>query len=73
MSTIVLIIAGLIAAVALLIGIGYLLEKYGAVDKVKEAYAAIRSNYPTLRRWLIIGGIALLLLLGLIALLWIIL
>ena len=72
MSTIILILGGLIALVALLIVIGYLLERYGIVAKVKEIFARLQGNFPTYRRWLITGGITLLLLVGLILILIII-
>ncbi len=72
MSTIVLIVVGLVAGLALVIGIGYLLEKYGVIAKIKEVIAYIKENYPTYRRWLITGGIALALLIALVILLIII-
>jgi hypothetical protein len=72
MSTIVLIIVGLVAGLALLVGIGYLLERYGVIAKIKEIIANIEENVPTFKRWLITGGIALVLLIGLIVLLIII-
>ena len=72
MSTIVLIIVGLVAGLALLIGIGYLLERYGVIAKIKEIVANIQEEVPTVKRWLITGGIALALLIGLIVLLIII-
>ncbi|UCG24402.1 MAG: hypothetical protein JSW55_20165 [Chloroflexota bacterium] len=72
MSTIVLIIVGLVAGLALLVGIGYLLERYGVIAKIKEIFANIQEQVPTLKRWLITGGIALALLIGLIGLLIII-
>jgi hypothetical protein len=36
MSTILSIVVGLVAGIALLIGIGYLLEKYGVIGKIRE-------------------------------------
>jgi hypothetical protein len=72
MSTIILIVVGLVAALALLIGIGYLLERFGVIAKIKEIGAYLQENYPTYRRWLITGGIALALLLALVILLIII-
>ena len=72
MSTIVLIIVGLVAGLALLIGIGYLLERYGVIAKIKKIVANIQEEVPTVKRWLITGGIALALLIGLIVLLIII-
>ena len=72
MSTIVLIIVGLIAGVVLLIGVGYLLERLGVIDKLKQIYADIISKFPTIKRWLITGAIALVLLIGLVVLLLII-
>ncbi|HSG19087.1 MAG TPA: hypothetical protein VLE70_22535 [Anaerolineae bacterium] len=72
MSTIVLIIVGLVAGLALLVGIGYLLERYGVIAKIKEIVANIEERVPTLKRWLITGGIALALLIGLVVILIII-
>ena len=72
MSTIVLIIGGLVLLVGLMIGIGYLLEKSGAMAKLKEWLAYLKSNAPTYKRWLITGGVVLLLLIALIVILIII-
>ena len=58
MNTIILIVAGLVAGLLLLVGIGYLLDKYGVVDKVKEGVGRVQKNYPTIRRWLAIGAVA---------------
>lgn len=58
MNTIILIIAGIVGGLLLLVGIGYLLDKYGVVDKVKEAVGHVQENYPTIRRWLAIGAVA---------------
>jgi hypothetical protein len=59
MSTIILIIAGIIGGLLLLVGLGYLLDKYGVVDKVKTGVGYVQENYPTFRRWLAIGAVAL--------------
>ena len=69
MSTIILIIVGLVAGLALLVGIGYLLERYGVIAKIKEIIAYLQKNFPTYRRWLITGGIALALLIVLVVIL----
>ncbi len=44
MNTIILIIAGIVGGLLLLVGIGYLLDKYGVVDKVKEAVGRVQEN-----------------------------
>ena len=72
MSTIFLIVLGLIGGVILLVVIGYLLEKAGVIDKLKDVYASLKSNFPTYKRWLITGGIAAALLLILVIILIII-
>jgi hypothetical protein len=72
MSTIVLIIVALVAGVALLVGIGYLLERYGVIAKIKQVIGQIQEQFPAFRRWLITGGIALALLIALIVVLIII-
>ena len=72
MSTIILIIVGLIAFLALVIGIGYLLERSGVTGKIKEVAGQLKENSPTYRRWLITGAIALALLAAVIILLIII-
>jgi hypothetical protein len=72
MSTIILIVVGLVAGLALLVGIGYLLERVGVIAKIKEIIAYLQENFPTYKRWLITGGIALALLIALIILLIII-
>ena len=72
MSTIILIIVGLVVALALVIGIGYLLERFGVVAKIKEIVAYLQENFPTYKRWLITGAIALALLVALIIILIII-
>jgi hypothetical protein len=59
MSTILLIIAAIIGGIVLLVGIGYLLDRYGVVDKVKTGVGYVQENYPTFRRWLAIGAVAL--------------
>jgi hypothetical protein len=59
LSTIILSIVGLVAGLALLIGIGYLLERYGVTGKIKEVAGQIKKNFPTYRCWLITGAIAL--------------
>lgn len=66
MSTILLIIGGVILLLGLMIGVGYFLEKSGAIDKLKEWLAYLKNNAPTYKRWLITGGIVLLLLIALI-------
>lgn len=58
MSTIILIIIGIVAAILLLVGLGYLLDRYGATAKAKEGYDYVQENYPKFRRWLIVGAIA---------------
>ncbi len=58
MSTIILIIVGIIAAILLLVGLGYLLDRFGVTDKVKSGYDYVQENYPKFRRWLAFGAIA---------------
>ncbi|GMQ79155.1 MAG: hypothetical protein BMS9Abin02_1714 [Anaerolineae bacterium] len=57
MSTIILIIVGIVAAILLLVGLGYLLDRYGVTDKVKSGYDYVQENYPKFRRWLVFGAI----------------
>ena len=52
--------------------IGYLLERVGVIAKIKEIIAYLQENFPTYKRWLITGGIALALLIALVILLIII-
>jgi uncharacterized membrane protein len=59
MSTFLLIIAAIIGGILLLVGLGYLLDRYGVVDKVKTGVGYVQENYPTFRRWLAIGAVAL--------------
>lgn len=72
MSTIILIVVGLVAGLTLLVGIGYLLERYGVTAKIKEAIGHLKENFPTYKRWLITGAVALGLLIALIVILIII-
>jgi hypothetical protein len=72
MSTVILIIGGLILLIGLMVGIGYLLEKYGISTKIKKWVVYLKSNAPTYKRWLITGAIVLLLLIALIVVLIII-
>jgi len=72
MSTIILIVVGLVAGLALVIGIGYLLERAGVTAKIKELIGQFKENFPTYRRWLITGAVALALLIALIVILIII-
>ena len=58
MSTIILIIIGVVAAILLLVGLGYLLDRYGATEKAKAAVDYVKENYPKVRRWLVVGAIA---------------
>jgi hypothetical protein len=58
MSTIILIIIGIVAAILLLVGLGYLLDRFGVTEKAKEGYDYIKENYPKFRRWLTVGAIA---------------
>lgn len=62
MSTIILIIVGVVVGLLLLVGIGYLLDRYGVTAKVKEGIGNLQKNYPTIRRWLTTGAIAVALL-----------
>ena len=72
MSTVLLIIGGLVLLAGLMIGIGYLLDKYGISSKIKEWVVYLKTNAPTYKRWLITGAIVLLLLIALIVVLIII-
>ena len=72
MSTVLLIIGGLVLLVGLMIGIGYLLEKYGVSSKIKEWVTYLKTNAPTYKSWLITGAIVLILLIALIVVLIII-
>ena len=72
MSTILLIIGGLVLLAGLMLGIGYLLDKYGISKKITEWIAYLKTNAPTYKRWLITGAIVLLLLIALIVVLIII-
>jgi hypothetical protein len=72
MSTIILIVVGLVAALAIVIGIGYLLERYGVTAKIKELFDRLKENFPTYKRWLVTGLVALGLLIAVIVLLVII-
>lgn len=58
MSTIILIVIGIVVAILLLVGLGYLLDRYGATSKVKEGVDYVQENYPKFRRWLVVGAIA---------------
>ena len=73
MNTVLLIIGGLVLLVVVMVGIGYLLDKYGVSKKIMEWLAYLKSNAPTYKRWLITGAIVLLLLIALIVILIIIL
>ncbi len=53
-----MIIIGIVAAILLLVGLGYLLDRYGATEKVKAAVDYVQENYPKFRRWLVVGAIA---------------
>jgi hypothetical protein len=72
MSTVLLIIGGLVLLVGLMIGIGYLLDKYGVSSKMKEWVAYLKTNAPKYKRWLITGAFVLLFLIALIVVLIII-
>ena len=72
MSTVLLIIGGLVLLAGLMLSIGYLLDKYGVSSKLKEWVAYLKTNAPTYKRWLITGAIVLLLLIALIIVLIII-
>ena len=72
MTTVLLIIGGLVLLVGLMIGIGYLLDKYGVSSKIKEWVAYLKTNAPTYKRWLITGAIVIILLIALIVVLIII-
>ena len=58
MSTIVLIVVGIVAAILLLVGLGYLLDRYGVTEKAKAGVDYVQQNYPKFRRYLIVGAIA---------------
>jgi len=53
-----LIIIGIVAALLLLVGVGYLLDRYGATKKAKAGVDYVQENYPKFRRWLVVGAIA---------------
>lgn len=72
MNTLLLIIGGLVLLALVMVGIGYLLDKYGISKKIMEWLAYLKENAPTYKRWLITGGIVLLLLIVLIVVLIII-
>ena len=72
MSTIILIVGGVMLLIALIVTIGYLLEKYGISDKLQEWLAKLRKQWPSYKRWFITGASALLLLIILIVVLIII-
>jgi len=72
MGTVILIIGGLILLFGLMVGIGYLLEKYGISNKITEWIAYLKTNAPSYKRWLITGAVVLLLLIALIVILIII-
>lgn len=59
MSTILLILLGIVAAILLLVGIGYLLDRFGVTGKVGEAYEYMVTNFPKFKRWLKVGAVAL--------------
>jgi hypothetical protein len=72
MGTVLLIIGGLVLLAGLMLGIGYLLDKYGISQIIKEWAVFLKNNAPTYKRWLITGAIVLLMLIALIVVLIII-
>ena len=58
MSTIILIVIGIFAGILLLVGIGYLLDRYGVTGKVKGGVDYMRENKPIFKSRLVVGAIA---------------